>query len=163
MVQEYGRYFDMPSCVLRGGCLTGPNHTGVELHGFLSYLIKCNLEGKQYHVFGYKGKQVRDNIHSYDVARFMEEFIKAPRVAEVYNIGGGKNNTCSIWEAFEMIEKLSGKQMIYDYTDENRIGDHICYYSDLSKMRAHYPGWDITRSLEQIFREVYEGWQNREA
>ena len=163
MVQEYGRYFDMPSCVLRGGCLTGPNHTGVELHGFLSYLIKCNLEEKQYHVYGYKGKQVRDNIHSYDVARFMEEFIKAPRVAEVYNIGGGKNNTCSIWEAFEMIEKLSGKKMIYDYTDENRIGDHICYYSDLSKMRAHYPAWDITCSLEQIFREVYEGWQNREA
>lgn len=163
MVQEYGRYFSMPSCVLRGGCLTGPNHTGVELHGFLSYLIKCNLEEKQYHVFGYKGKQVRDNIHSYDVARFMEEFIKAPRVGEVYNIGGGKNNTCSIWEAFEMIEKLSGKKMIYDYTDENRIGDHICYYSDLSKMKAHYPAWDITRSLEQIFREVYEGWQNREA
>lgn len=163
MVQEYGRYFGMPSCVLRGGCLTGPNHTGVELHGFLSYLIKCNLEGKVYHVFGYKGKQVRDNIHSLDVARFMEEFIKAPRVGEVYNIGGGKENTCSIWEAFEMIEKLSGKKMIYDYTDENRIGDHICYYSDLSKMRAHYPGWDITRSLEQIFREVYEGWQNREA
>lgn len=163
MVQEYGRYFNMPSCVLRGGCLTGPNHTGVELHGFLSYLIKCNLEEKPYHVFGYKGKQVRDNIHSYDVARFMEEFIKAPRVGEVYNIGGGKNNTCSIWEAFEMIEKLSGKKMIYDYTDENRIGDHICYYSDLSKMKAHYPAWDITRSLEQIFREVYEGWQNREA
>ena len=163
MVQEYGRYFGMPGCVLRGGCLTGPNHTGVELHGFLSYLIKCNLEGKQYHVFGYKGKQVRDNIHSYDVARFMEEFIKAPRVGEVYNIGGGKNNTCSIREAFGMIEKLSGKEMIYDYTDENRIGDHICYYSDLGKMRAHYPGWDITRPLEQIFREVYEGWQNREA
>lgn len=163
MVQEYGRYLGMPSCVLRGGCLTGPNHTGVELHGFLSYLIKCNLEGKVYHVFGYKGKQVRDNIHSLDVARFMEEFIKAPRVGEVYNIGGGKENTCSIWEAFEMIEKLSGKKMIYDYTDENRIGDHICYYSDLSKMRAHYPGWNITRSLEQIFREVYEGWQNREA
>ena len=163
MVQEYGRYFGMPSCVLRGGCLTGPNHTGVELHGFLSYLIKCNLEGKVYHVFGYKGKQVRDNIHSLDVARFMEEFIKAPRVGEVYNIGGGKENTCSIWEAFEMIEKLTGKKMINDYTDENRIGDHICYYSDLSKMRAHYPGWNITRSLEQIFREVYEGWQNREA
>lgn len=163
MVQEYGRYFSMPSCVLRGGCLTGPNHTGVELHGFLSYLIKCNLEEKTYHVFGYKGKQVRDNIHSYDVARFMEEFIKAPRVGEVYNIGGGKNNTCSIWEAFDMIEKLSGKKMKYDYTDENRIGDHICYYSDLSKLRAHYPAWDITRSLEQIFREVYEGWQNREA
>lgn len=161
MVQEYGRYFGMPSCILRGGCLTGPNHTAVELHGFLSYLIKCNLEEKMYHVFGYKGKQVRDNIHSYDVARFMEEFIKAPRIAEVYNIGGGKNNTCSIWEAFAEIEKLSGKKMVYDYTDENRIGDHICYYSDLGKMKAHYPAWDITRSLDQIFSEIYEGWQIR--
>lgn len=161
MVQEYGRYFGMPSCVLRGGCLTGPNHTAVELHGFLSYLVKCNLEEKTYHVFGYKGKQVRDNIHSYDVACFMEAFIKAPRVAEVYNIGGGKENTCSIREAFDKIEKLSGKKMIYDYTDENRIGDHICYYSDLRKMKAHYPSWDITRSLDQIFSEIYEGWQNR--
>lgn len=161
MVQEYGRYFGMPSCVLRGGCLTGPNHTAVELHGFLSYLVKCNLEEKTYHVFGYKGKQVRDNIHSYDVACFMEAFIKAPRIAEVYNIGGGKENTCSIWEAFDKIEKLSGKKMIYDYTDENRIGDHICYYSDLRKMKAHYPFWDITRSLDQIFNEIYEGWQNR--
>lgn len=163
MVQEYGRYFGMPSCVLRGGCLTGPNHTGVELHGFLSYLIKCNLEGKTYHVFGYKGKQVRDNIHSYDVARFMEEFIKAPRIGEVYNIGGGKDNTCSIWEAFSKIEALSGKKMVYDYTDENRIGDHICYYSDLRKMKTHYPAWDITRSLDQIFSEIYEAWQEREA
>lgn len=161
MVQEYGRYFGMPSCVLRGGCLTGPNHTAVELHGFLSYLVKCNLEEKTYHVFGYKGKQVRDNIHSYDVACFMEAFIKAPRIAEVYNIGGGKENTCSIREAFDKIEKLSGKKMIYDYTDENRIGDHICYYSDLRKMKAHYPFWDITRSLDQIFNEIYEGWQNR--
>lgn len=163
MVQEYGRYFGMPSCVLRGGCLTGPNHTGVELHGFLSYLIKCNLEGKTYHVYGYKGKQVRDNIHSYDVARFMEEFIKAPRIGEVYNIGGGKDNTCSIWEAFSKIEALSGKKMVYDYTDENRIGDHICYYSDLRKMKTHYPAWDITRSLDQIFSEIYEAWQEREA
>lgn len=163
LVQEYGRYFNMPSCVLRGGCLTGPNHTGVELHGFLSYLIKCNLEEKPYHVFGYKGKQVRDNIHSYDVARFMEEFIKAPRVGEVYNIGGGKQNTCSIWEAFAKIEALSGKKMLYSYTDENRIGDHICYYSDLSKMKAHYPAWDITRSLDRIFSDIYEGWQERKA
>lgn len=158
MVQEYGRYFDMPTCVLRGGCLTGPNHTGVELHGFLSYLIKCNLEGRKYMVYGYKGKQVRDNIHSHDVARFMEEFIKAPRVAEVYNIGGGKENTCSIWEAFAMIQKLSGKEMIYEYNDENRIGDHICYYSDLRKMKVHYPNWKITRSLEQIFEEIYQAW-----
>ena len=162
MVQEYGRYFNMPTCVLRGGCLTGPNHTGVELHGFLSYLIKCNLEEKKYMVFGYKGKQVRDNIHSHDVARFMEEFIKAPRVAEVYNIGGGKENTCSIWEAFDKIEKLSGKEMLYEYKDENRIGDHICYYSDLRKMKSHYPNWTITKSLDQIFKEIYEAWIERE-
>lgn len=162
MVQEYGRYFNMPTCILRGGCLTGPNHTGVELHGFLSYLVKCNLEGRKYTVFGYKGKQVRDNIHSYDVACFMEEFIKAPRVAEVYNIGGGKENTCSIWEAFDMIKKLSGKEMVYEYKDENRIGDHICYYSDLRKMKAHYPDWTITRSLEQIFEEIYQAWIERE-
>ncbi|RYE58591.1 MAG: NAD-dependent epimerase/dehydratase family protein, partial [Sphingobacteriales bacterium] len=110
-VQEYGRYFGMPTVCLRGGCLTGPNHSGVELHGFLSYLIKCNLEEKEYTVFGYKGKQVRDNIHSYDVARFIEEFIAAPRVAEVYNLGGGKENTCSILEAFELISSISGKTM----------------------------------------------------
>lgn len=162
MVQEYGRYFNMPTCILRGGCLTGPNHTGVELHGFLSYLVKCNLEGHKYMVFGYKGKQVRDNIHSYDVARFMEEFIKAPRIAEVYNIGGGKENTCSIWEAFKMIQDLSGKEMIYEYKDDNRIGDHICYYSDLRKMKTHYPNWTITKSLGQIFEEIYQAWIKRE-
>jgi len=145
-VQEYGRYFNMPSCVLRGGCLTGPSHSGVELHGFLSYLVKCNLEEREYTVFGYKGKQVRDNIHSYDVARFIEEFIKAPRVAEVYNLGGGKDNTCSVLEAFDIISKISGKPMKYKYDETNRIGDHICYYSDLRKMKAHYPNWDITKS-----------------
>ena len=111
MVQEYGRYFNMPTCCLRGGCLTGPNHSGVELHGFLSYLIKCNIEGREYKVFGYKGKQVRDNIHSQDVARFMFEFWKAPRVAEVYNLGGGKGNSCSILEAFEMAEAITGRPM----------------------------------------------------
>src|ERR1700712_3846618 len=131
MVQEYGRYFNMPTTCLRGGCLTGPNHTGVELHGFLSYLVKCNLEGKKYSVFGYKGKQVRDNIHSYDIARFMEAFIDAPRIGEVYNLGGGKANTCSILEAFAIAEKYTGKKMRYTYTDKNREGDHICYYSDL--------------------------------
>lgn len=160
-VQEYGRYFDMPSCVLRGGCLTGPSHSGVELHGFLSYLVKCNLEEKEYTIFGYKGKQVRDNIHSYDVARFIEEFINAPRVAEVYNIGGGKNNTCSILEAFDTISKISGKPMKYKYDDNNRIGDHICYYSDLRKMKEHYPNWDITKSLQQTFEEIYQAWVNR--
>lgn len=160
-VQEYGRYFHMPTCVLRGGCLTGPSHSGVELHGFLSYLVKCNLEERQYTIFGYKGKQVRDNIHSYDVARFIEEFIKAPRVAEVYNMGGGKNNTCSILEAFKMIENISGKPMQYKYDEQHRSGDHICYYSDLRKMKAHYPHWDITKSLEQTFEEIYQAWIER--
>jgi len=160
-VQEYGRYFQMPTACLRGGCLTGPNHTGVELHGFLSYLIKCNLEEKEYTVFGYKGKQVRDNIHSYDVARFIEEFIAAPRIAEVYNIGGGKNNTCSILEAFDIISALSGKPMKYKYDTTNRIGDHICYYSDLRKMQVHYPNWGITKTLQQTFEEIYASWVNR--
>ncbi len=161
MVQEYGRYFDMPSCCLRGGCLTGPNHTGVELHGFLSYLVKCNLEEKEYTIFGYKGKQVRDNIHSYDVARFIEEFIAAPRVAEVYNLGGGKNNTCSILEAFEIAEEFTGKPMRYKYSDQNRIGDHICYYSDLQKIKSHYPNWDITKSLRDTIKEIVEAWEKR--
>jgi CDP-paratose 2-epimerase len=161
MVQEYGRYFQMPTCCLRGGCLTGPNHTGVELHGFLSYLVKCNLEGKEYRVFGYKGKQVRDNIHSEDVARFMFAFFQAPRIAEVYNLGGGKENSCSILEAFKLAEKFSGKPMLHTYVEENRIGDHICYYSDLRKMKAHYPGWDLTKSLEQTIGEIVESWQRR--
>ncbi len=160
-VQEYGRYFNMPTTCLRGGCLTGPNHTGVELHGFLSYLIKCNLEEKPYTVFGYKGKQVRDNIHSYDVARFIEEFIAAPRVAEVYNLGGGKDNTCSIWEAFDLISSISGKEMKYSYSEINRIGDHICYYSDLRKMKAHYPNWQITKPLATVFQEIYQSWIER--
>ncbi|MRX48662.1 NAD-dependent epimerase/dehydratase family protein [Pedobacter puniceum] len=160
-VQEYGRYFNMPTACLRGGCLTGPNHTGVELHGFLSYLVKCNLEEKEYTVFGYKGKQVRDNIHSYDVARFIEEFINAPRIAEVYNLGGGKDNTCSILEAFDIISGISGKQMKYKYEETNRIGDHICYYSDLRKMKSHYPNWDITKSLQQTFEEIYQSWIKR--
>jgi CDP-paratose 2-epimerase len=158
MVQEYGRYFDMYTCCLRGGCLTGPNHSGVELHGFLSYLVKCNLEGKQYTVYGYKGKQVRDNIHSYDVARFIEAFIENPRQGEVYNLGGGKLNTCSILEAFAMTESLSGKKMQYSYTDKNREGDHICYYSNLEKMKAHYPHWGITRDLKKTVEEIIASW-----
>jgi len=161
MVQEYGRYFQMPTCCLRGGCLTGPNHSGVELHGFLSYLVKCNLEGKEYRVFGYKGKQVRDNIHSEDVARFMYAFFQAPRIAEVYNLGGGKDNSCSILEAFKLAEKFSGKAMKYTYVEENRIGDHICYYSDLRKMKFHYPKWDLTKTLEQTIGEIVQSWQRR--
>lgn len=160
-VQEYGRYFGMPTCVLRGGCLTGPNHTGVELHGFLSYLVKCNLEEREYTIFGYKGKQVRDNIHSHDVSRFVEEFIKEPRIAEVYNLGGGKNNTCSILEAFKIAETFSGKKMKFKYSDQNREGDHICYYSDLRKMKSHFPAWDITISLEETIRQIVESWKSR--
>lgn len=154
MVQEYGRYFDMPTCALRGGCLTGPNHSGVELHGFLSYLVRCNLEEREYQVFGYQGKQVRDNIHSEDVARFIHAFVEAPRSGEVYNIGGGKPNSCSILEAFRITEAITGKAQRYAYQDGNRIGDHICYYSDLRKMREHYPGWDITISLEDTIAQI---------
>lgn len=161
MVQEYGRYFNMPTCCLRGGCLTGPNHSGVELHGFLSYLVKCNVEEREYRVFGYKGKQVRDNIHSEDVARFMYEFWKAPRVAEVYNLGGGKDNACSVIEAFQLAEKVTGKPMHWRYVDENRIGDHICYYSDLRKMQAHYPAWNISKPLITIFEEIAGSWMER--
>ena len=160
MVQEYGRYFDMPTCCLRGGCLTGPNHAGVELHGFLSYLVKCNLENREYNIFGFKGKQVRDNIHSLDVAGFVYEFFKNPRCGEVYNIGGGKDNSCSILEAFKITEKFSGKVQKYIYLDENRKGDHICYYSDLRKMRSHYPSWKITKTLEDTIRDIVESFQS---
>jgi CDP-paratose 2-epimerase len=162
MVQEYGRYFGMKTCCLRGGCLTGPNHSGVELHGFLSYLVRCNLEERVYRVFGYKGKQVRDNIHSLDVARFIHAFWEAPRSGEVYNLGGGRQNSCSILEAFETIAAISGKPMRHEYVDENRKGDHVCYISDLRKMRAHFPGWDLTKSLDDIFVEIYEGWLRRD-
>ncbi len=161
MVQEYGRYFNMPVCCLRGGCLTGPNHSGVELHGFLSYLVKCNLEGMEYRIYGYKGKQVRDNIHSEDVARFMLEFYRNPRCGEVYNLGGGKDNSCSIIEAFDIVGSFTGRKQNHSYMEQNRIGDHICYYSDLRKMRAHYPGWDITRPLRETIGEIVEAWQKR--
>jgi CDP-paratose 2-epimerase len=161
MVQEYGRYFGMPTCTLRGGCLTGPNHSGVELHGFLSYLVKCNLEGTTYTIFGYKGKQVRDNIHSLDVARFISAYIDAPRPGEVYNLGGGKPNSTSILEAFKIAESLTGKPQVFTYVDKNRVGDHICYYSDLGKIRKHFPDWDITQSLESTIRQIVEHWQRR--
>lgn len=160
-VQEYGRYFNMPTCCLRGGCLTGPAHSAVELHGFLGYLVKVNVTGGTYSVFGYRGKQVRDNIHSYDVARFAEEFIAAPRIAEVYNCGGGRENSVSILEAFARTEALTGKAMNWNYVDKAREGDHICYISDLRKMKAHYPGWAITRSLDDIFRELVDSWMAR--
>ena len=161
MVQEYGRYFNIPTCCLRGGCLTGPNHSGVELHGFLSYLIRCNLERKEYKIYGYKGKQVRDNIHSLDVAKFIEAFIMAPRIAQVYNLGGGKENSVSILEAFALVESITGIPQVFSYSDENRIGDHICYYSDLRKMKEHYPNWDITKDITTTFKEIVQSWEKR--
>jgi CDP-paratose 2-epimerase len=161
MVQEYGRYFGIPTCCLRGGCLTGPNHAGVELHGFLSYLIKCNVEGLEYRIFGYKGKQVRDNIHSHDVARFINAFIESPRCGEVYNLGGGKSNSCSIIEAFERVERYTGKPQQYSYSDVARIGDHICYYSDLRRMKEHYPNWSVTKTLDDTISEIVEAWRRR--
>jgi CDP-paratose 2-epimerase len=155
MVQEYGRYFGMKTCCLRGGCLTGPNHSGVELHGFLSYLIKCNIDGRTYKVFGYQGKQVRDNIHSLDVARFIHAFVENPRCGEVYNIGGGRGNSVSILEAFDRVADLTGKKMNFEYLEKHREGDHICYISDLNKMQTHYPSWHVSKTLDDIFQEIH--------
>ncbi len=161
MVQEYGRYFGMPTCCLRGGCLTGPAHSGVELHGFLSYLVKCNLEDRRYTVFGYKGKQVRDNIHAADVAAFIARFLDAPRSAAVYNIGGGKANSCSILEAFDMATNRTGRAMEWVYDETARAGDHICYYSDLRRMQADYPGWKPEISLGETFDQIVEAHERR--
>jgi len=154
MTQEYGRYFNMPTVCLRGGCLTGPSHSGVELHGFLSYLVKVVLSGATYTVYGYKGKQVRDQIHSLDVVRAMEAFINAPRSGEVYNIGGGPESNASILESFALIEEVSGRKPIWQYADAPRRGDHVCYISDIRKLKAHYPTWGITRSMRDIVTEM---------
>jgi CDP-paratose 2-epimerase len=156
LVQEYGRYFDILTCCLRAGCITGPNHAGVELHGFLNYLIKCNVNKTMYSIYGYKGKQVRDNIHAYDLAQFIRLFLEKPRKAEVYNIGGGKNNSISILEAFNKIANLSGIKMISEYKKKARVGDHICYYSDLTKIKKHYPSWHIEKKLDNIFEEILQ-------
>lgn len=154
VAQEYGRYFNMKVGIFRGGCLTGPSHSGVELHGFLSYLVKVALTGGTYKVFGYKGKQVRDNIHSYDVIQSFEAYRRNPRPGEVYNLGGGRDNNISILESFDLIENLTGKKVNWVYVDQNRIGDHICYISDLRKMKNHFPEWSLTRSITDIFQEI---------
>ncbi|HLZ93092.1 MAG TPA: NAD-dependent epimerase/dehydratase family protein [Candidatus Acidoferrum sp.] len=154
VAQEYGRYFNMKVGVFRGGCLTGPSHSGVELHGFLSYLVKVTLNGGAYKVYGYKGKQVRDNIHSYDVVRAIEEFAANPRAGEVYNLGGGRCNSVSMLEAIARVEKLTGRKLDWQYAEEARKGDHICYISDVRKFQAHYPKWKITRSLDAILEEM---------
>jgi CDP-paratose 2-epimerase len=152
--QEYGRYFAMKTCIFRGGCLTGPAHSGVELHGFLSYLVKVALSGGTYSVFGYKAKQVRDNIHSYDVVRAIEAFAANPRCGEVYNLGGGRANSISMLEAIAKIQAMTGKKLTWNYLEEARKGDHICYISDLRKFQSHYPDWKITRDLDSIFDEI---------
>lgn len=156
IAQEYGRYFGMNVGIFRGGCLTGPQHAGVELHGFLSYIVKCAIEGKKYRIFGYKGKQVRDQIHSRDVISCFERFIESPKKGEVYNLGGGKENSASILETIEKIKKLTGYELEFEYVDQNRIGDHICYYTDMSKFKSDYPGWNTTVSLDDIILEIYE-------
>lgn len=154
MVQEYGRYFGMKTACFRGGCLTGPAHSAAELHGFLAYLVKCCHTGRPYRIFGYKGKQVRDNIHSLDVSRALEAFYENPKCGEVYNLGGGRGNSVSILEAIARAEEVTGKTMRYEYMDQARIGDHICYISDLSKLKRDFPGWGITKSLDAIFDEL---------
>jgi len=162
VTQEYGRYFAMPTCIFRGGCLTGPSHSGVELHGFLSYLVKVALTAGTYSVFGYKAKQVRDNIHSYDVVRAMEEYAANPRPGEVYNLGGGRANSVSMLEAIAKIAEMTGKKLDWRYVDENRKGDHICYISDLRKFQGHYPNWKLTKTLDDIFREIIASQQQQE-
>ncbi len=154
MVQEYGRYFNMNTVCFRGGCLTGPQHSGVELHGFLSYLIKVAMTNGTYNIYGYKGKQVRDQIHSHDVVRAFETFINDPQPAAVYNLGGGRENSVSILECFDLIKKITGKEVNYEYKDQNREGDHICYISNLKKLKSDYPKWKITKDKETIFKEM---------
>ena len=161
MTQEYGRYFGMRTHCLRCGCLTGPHHSGVELHGFLSYLVKKQLLRETYRVFGYKGKQVRDNVHSYDVARAIEQIYQRPRSGEVYNLGGGRQNSCSILEAFDTVYQLTGRKMKYEYVEENRNGDHICYISNLGRFQNHYSDWSISKSLDDIFEEIIQSWKAR--
>lgn len=156
MAQEYGRYFGMKVGIFRGGCLTGPSHSGVELHGFLSYLVKVAISGQPYTIFGYKGKQVRDQIHSYDVIRAFEEFFQNPHPGAVYNLGGGRSNSVSVLEAIQLIENMTGKPTNWSYSEINRVGDHICYISDLSKLKSHFPKWSITISLPQIIEQIVE-------
>lgn len=162
MVQEYGRYFDIPTVCFRGGCLTGPNHSGAELHGFLAYIARAIHEGRKYSIYGYKGKQVRDNIHSYDVCTAFLAFYENPRIAAVYNLGGGRENSVSVMEAISHFEALLGKKLIKEYVEEPRRGDHICYISDMRRFKSDYSSWEVTRSLDNIFHEFAEKIHKRE-
>jgi CDP-paratose 2-epimerase len=161
MVQEYGRYFNMKTAVFRGGCLTGPNHSGAQLHGFLAYLMKCAITGKHYTIFGYKGKQVRDNIHSYDLVNMFWHFYQSPRIGEVYNAGGSRFSNCSMLEAIEMCEEITGNRLSYSYTDNNRSGDHIWYISDVSKFRIHYPEWSFNYNIKETLVQMFYGLKER--
>lgn len=156
LTQEYGRYFGLKTAVFRGGCLTGPNHSGTKLHGFLAYLMKCNVTGTPYTIFGYKGKQVRDNIHSFDLVTAFDEFYRAPRIGEVYNMGGSRFSNCSMLEAIEACENISGRAMKWTYTEDNRNGDHIWYISDTAKFKKHYPAWVQRYDLDMLLRDMYE-------
>ena len=155
LVQEYGRYFGMPTACFRGGCLTGPAHAGAELHGFLSYLMKCTVTGRPYRVFGYKGKQVRDNIHSHDLVEAFWHFFEAPRNGEVYNIGGSRHSNCSMLEAITLSEEISGKKLEWSYVEDNRIGDHIWWISDVRKVQSHYPEWSYRYDLRGLLEEIH--------
>ncbi len=161
LVQEYGLYFDMKTVCFRGGCLTGPNHSGAQLHGFLAYLMKCALTGSQYTVFGYKGKQVRDNSHSYDLISMFWHFYQNPRKGEVYNAGGSRHSNCSVLEAISACERISGKKVNWTYTETNRIGDHIWWISDVLKFKNHYPDWCFKYNLDDIFNQLYCGIKKR--
>jgi len=161
MVQEYGRYFDMKTACFRGGCLTGPGHSGTMLHGFLSYLMKCALTGDHYTIYGYKGKQVRDNIHSYDLVNMFWHFYQAPRKGEVYNAGGGRHCNCSVIEAIALCEEVTGRKLNYSYSDQNRSGDHIWWISDIGKFQSHFPGWSFKYDLKKIIEEVCGGLKER--
>ena len=156
LVQEYGRYFGMPTACFRGGCLTGPAHAGTELHGFLSYLMKCTVSGRPYRVFGYQGKQVRDNIHSFDLVEAFAAFIAAPRSGEVYNLGGSRHSNCSMREAIQACEEISGRQLTWTYEEGNRVGDHIWWISDVRKFQEHYPAWKFRYGLREILEEIHE-------
>jgi CDP-paratose 2-epimerase len=167
LVQEYGRYFGLRTGVFRGGCLTGPNHSGTELHGFLSYLMRCAATGRPYTVMGYKGKQVRDNIHSSDLVRCFDAFFRAPRAGEVYNMGGGRASNCSMLEAIELCQEITGREMNWTYRETNRVGDHVWYVSDLARFRGHYPAWGLTYDVPRILREIHaanrERWRDAAA
>jgi CDP-paratose 2-epimerase len=165
LVQEYGRYFDMPTVCFRGGCLTGPAHSGTELHGFLSYLMKCTASGASYRVFGYKAKQVRDNIHSHDLVEAFWQFSQAPRGGEVYNLGGGRHSNCSMLEAIQLCEGISGQKLRWTYEETHRIGDHIWWISDVRKFQEHFPEWKFRYGLRQILEEIYQavGTEKRES